>query len=115
VAPPGQRDDHAGDHPGDHRDHEQDDDDALPEAVFGAGRDLGGFGVEAASAGPVAGPVAFGPRAAGRLREFTTGNNDVSEIGTGYDAAKNWDAVTGLGSPNASKLLPLLGVFTLVS
>lgn len=49
------------------------------------------------------------------FHDITTGNNDVSEIGTGYDAAKNWDPVTGLGSPNASKLLPLLSVFTLVS
>ncbi len=49
------------------------------------------------------------------FHDVTTGNNDVSEIGTGYDAATNWDAVTGLGSPNASNLLPLLGVFTLVS
>lgn len=49
------------------------------------------------------------------FHDVTTGNNDVSEIGTGYNAATNWDPVTGLGSPNASKLLPLLGVFTLVS
>ena len=49
------------------------------------------------------------------FHDVTVGNNDVSEIGTGYDTATNWDAVTGLGSPNASKLLPLLGVFTLVS
>jgi subtilase family serine protease len=44
------------------------------------------------------------------FHDVTTGNNDVSEIGTGYDAAKNWDPVTGLGSPNAVKLLPLLSV-----
>jgi subtilase family serine protease len=49
------------------------------------------------------------------FHDITTGNNDVNEIGTGYDAATNWDPVTGLGSPNASRLLPLLGVFTLVS
>ncbi len=49
------------------------------------------------------------------FHDVTVGNNDVSEIGTGYNAGTNWDPVTGLGSPNASKLLPLLGVFTLVS
>jgi subtilase family serine protease len=49
------------------------------------------------------------------FHDITTGNNDVSEIDTGYNAATNWDPVTGLGSPNAANLLPLLGVFTLVS
>jgi subtilase family serine protease len=49
------------------------------------------------------------------FHDITVGNNDVSEIGTGHDTATNWDPATGLGSPNASKLLPLLGVFTLVS
>lgn len=42
------------------------------------------------------------------LHDVTTGNNDVVEIGTGFTAKKNWDAVTGLGSPNAAYLLPLL-------
>jgi hypothetical protein len=26
--------------------------------------------------------------------------------GNGYDAGPGWDAVTGLGTPNAAKLLP---------
>jgi subtilase family serine protease len=42
------------------------------------------------------------------FHDVTTGNNDVSEIGGGYDARKGWDPVTGLGTPNAAKLLPLL-------
>jgi subtilase family serine protease len=42
------------------------------------------------------------------LHDVTTGNNDVSEIGGGYDTRKGWDPVTGLGTPNAAKLLPLL-------
>lgn len=43
------------------------------------------------------------------LHDITTGNNDVSEIGgNGFDAGKGWDPVTGLGTPNAAKLLPSL-------
>jgi subtilase family serine protease len=42
------------------------------------------------------------------FHDVTTGNNDVSEIGGGYNARKGWDPVTGLGTPNAAKLLPLL-------
>ncbi|HKO29230.1 MAG TPA: S53 family peptidase [Solirubrobacteraceae bacterium] len=42
------------------------------------------------------------------LHDITTGNNDVSEIGDGYNAGTGWDPVTGLGTPNAANLLPLL-------
>jgi subtilase family serine protease len=42
------------------------------------------------------------------FHDVTTGNNDVPEIGAGFDARRGWDAVTGLGTPNAEKLLPLL-------
>jgi subtilase family serine protease len=45
---------------------------------------------------------------AGALHDITRGNNDVAEIGTGYSAGRGWDPVTGLGSPNALVLLPLL-------
>ena len=48
------------------------------------------------------------PLYAANLHDITTGNNDVAEIGGGFDAAKGWDPVTGLGSPNAAKLLPTL-------
>ena len=42
------------------------------------------------------------------FHDVTIGNNDVSEIGGGYAARKGWDPVTGLGTPNAAKVLPLL-------
>jgi subtilase family serine protease len=42
------------------------------------------------------------------FHDITAGNNDVAEIGGGYDAGTRWDPVTGLGSPDAAKLLPLL-------
>jgi subtilase family serine protease len=49
------------------------------------------------------------PQGAGFLHDVTTGNNDVAEIGgQGYDAGLGWDAVTGLGTPNAAALLPAL-------
>jgi len=45
---------------------------------------------------------------AAALHDITVGNNDVAEIGGGFDAGARWDPVTGLGSPNAAALLPLL-------
>jgi subtilase family serine protease len=43
------------------------------------------------------------------FHDVTTGNNDVAEIdGQGYDAGPGWDAVTGLGTPNAVALVPAL-------
>ncbi|HET9981768.1 MAG TPA: hypothetical protein VFQ32_15065, partial [Ktedonobacterales bacterium] len=48
------------------------------------------------------------PKYAAAFHDVKTGNNDVSEIGTGYDAATHWDPVTGLGTPDAANLLPLL-------
>ena len=39
---------------------------------------------------------------------MVTGNNDVAEIGGGFNAAAGWDPVTGLGTPNAVDLLPRL-------
>ncbi len=45
---------------------------------------------------------------AAAMHDITTGNNDVSEIGGGFSAGPGWDAVTGLGTPNAVNLLPLL-------
>jgi len=53
--------------------------------------------------------VAGAAQRGGALHDVTTGNNDVVELGGfGYAAARGWDPVTGLGSPNAAKLLPLL-------
>lgn len=42
------------------------------------------------------------------MHDITTGNNDVAEIGGGFNAGTRWDPVTGLGTPNAAALLPLL-------
>jgi subtilase family serine protease len=49
------------------------------------------------------------PHGAAFFHDVTTGNNHVAEIGgAGYDAGPGWDAVTGLGTPNAAALLPEL-------
>jgi len=41
--------------------------------------------------------------------DITQGNNDVAELGpAGFNAGTGWDAVTGLGSPNAANLIPAL-------
>ena len=43
------------------------------------------------------------------FHDITIGNNSVREKGVlvqGYTAAPGWDPVTGLGSPNAEKLIP---------
>ncbi len=45
---------------------------------------------------------------AAALHDITTGNNDVAEIGGGFNAGTRWDPVTGLGTPIAAALLPLL-------
>jgi subtilase family serine protease len=37
--------------------------------------------------------------------DVTIGNNQTSPI-PGYPASTGWDAVTGLGTPNAANLLP---------
>ncbi len=46
---------------------------------------------------------------AGDFRDITQGNNSVNQQNIqvqGYAAAPGWDPVTGLGAPNAAKLLP---------
>jgi hypothetical protein len=49
------------------------------------------------------------PKYAADFHDVVTGNNDVAELGgQGYDAGTGWDAVTGLGTPNAANLLPAL-------
>jgi subtilase family serine protease len=43
------------------------------------------------------------------FHDITSGNDRIAEIGgQGYDAGAGWDAVTGLGTPNAAVLLPAL-------
>ena len=50
---------------------------------------------------------------AAAMHDITIGNNDVAEIGgDGYNAGPGWDPVTGLGTPNAAVLVPLLAVLT---
>ena len=66
-----------------------------------AGTDLGDINSSLYSI--AAGP---GPKA---LHDVIQGNNDVAEIGGGYNAGQGWDPVTGLGTPNAAYLLPRLG------
>jgi len=48
------------------------------------------------------------PQYAKAFHDITQGNNDVAEINGGYDAGPGWDPVTGLGTPDAAALLPLL-------
>jgi kumamolisin len=43
----------------------------------------------------------------GAFRDITNGNNDITNIG-GYSAGKGWDACTGWGSPDGTKLLAAL-------
>jgi len=47
-------------------------------------------------------------RYAATMHDMTVGNNDVAEIGGGFDTAQGWDPVTGLGTPDAAQLLPML-------
>jgi kumamolisin len=49
-------------------------------------------------------PVIYGlPPAAKAFRDITTGNNGA------YSARVGWDACTGLGSPDGTKLMDALG------
>jgi kumamolisin len=47
-------------------------------------------------------PIIYSARAAATFNDITVGNNGAFSAGPG------WDACTGLGSPNAAKLIPLL-------
>jgi hypothetical protein len=38
--------------------------------------------------------------------DVTTGNNQANPAIAGFRATTGWDPVTGLGTPNAAKLLP---------
>lgn len=53
--------------------------------------------------------LATSPAHAGDFYDITSGNNSYSRWDVsvkGYDATPGWDPVTGLGTPNAAKLLP---------
>ncbi|MBF6590544.1 MAG: S53 family peptidase [Ktedonobacterales bacterium] len=62
--------------------------------------------------------LAASPRFARDFYDITSGNNSYSGHGVsvrGYAAAPGWDAVTGLGTPNAALLLPDLIATTLAT
>ena len=64
-----------------------------------AGRDLGYIN-------PALYEIAADPtKYAADFFDVTIGNNQTTSI-PGYSASKGWDAVTGLGTPNAANLLP---------
>jgi subtilase family serine protease len=70
-----------------------------------AGHDLG-------FVNPVLYRIARSPLYGQAFHDVTTGNNTVVVNGvtyTGYQAGPGWDPDTGLGSPNAAVLIPLLG------
>ena len=54
--------------------------------------------------------LAAGPNYATYFFDVTVGNNQTTSI-PGYSASTGWDAVTGLGTPNAATLLPALAGF----
>ena len=55
--------------------------------------------------------IAAGKAYATSYHDITTGNNSADGI-QGYNAGRGWDAVTGLGTPNAAKLLQQLILHT---
>jgi subtilase family serine protease len=65
-----------------------------------AGSDLGNIN-------PTLYELAAGPNYAVYFFDVTIGNNQTTSI-PGYPASTGWDAVTGLGTPNAATLLPAL-------
>jgi hypothetical protein len=70
-----------------------------------AGRDLGYIN-------PALYQIANNPaQYASDFFDVTLGNNQTTSI-PGYAASPGWDAVTGLGTPNAARLLPDLIVAT---
>ena len=59
--------------------------------------------------------IAAGPACHRAFHDVTSGNNTAKfppKMFTGYRAAPGWDPVTGLGSPDAQWLVPLLARVT---
>jgi len=54
--------------------------------------------------------LAAGPNYSSYFFDVTIGNNQTTSI-PGYSDSPGWDAVTGLGTPNAATLLPALAAF----
>ena len=52
--------------------------------------------------------LAAGPNYGTYFYDVTTGNNQADPSIPGYPATTGWDAVTGLGTPNAATLVPAL-------
>lgn len=50
--------------------------------------------------------VATGPHYSSDFYDVTHGNNQADPSIPGYSASQGWDAVTGLGTPDAAKLIP---------
>ena len=46
------------------------------------------------------------PSASAAFHDITTGNNTIDASMPGYPATTGWDPVTGLGTPNAARLVP---------
>ncbi|MFL6110007.1 MAG: hypothetical protein ACJ786_01430 [Catenulispora sp.] len=53
--------------------------------------------------------LAAGPNYGQYFFDVTTGNNTASSTVPGYPATTGWDPVTGLGTPDAAKIVPALG------
>ena len=52
-------------------------------------------------------PLLYQVGSKGALHDITSGDNDLTNAG-GYPAGPGWDACTGLGSPDGTKLLQAL-------
>lgn len=52
---------------------------------------------------------AHGPLYRGLYHDITSGNNSITGV-SGFSAHRGWDAVTGLGSPRADRLVRLLAI-----
>ena len=54
-------------------------------------------------------PWLYANTAAGVFNDIAQGNNDIDGSLKKYAAGKGWDACTGLGTPDGTKLLKALG------
>ena len=53
-------------------------------------------------------PLIYQTSVAAAFRDIVEGNNDVEGLGK-YKAGPGWDACTGLGTPDGTKLMQALG------